>query len=251
MKKNKKSLTSPKEPKKKPKEKPDSWRPCPSGYYWRKEHFQSSYKRKDGALVRGHKVSSGCCENPSKKDQIYQEELKKIADEYFAKLSGPPESSDLDFKSGNKYDSLIRGWTKFWNDVLQPKDVLDPNLVKALIASESGFVEDPKSNRKKARGLMQVTETSRKALGDNKGELSDHLVHVDKKNLTNPIFNIAAGTRWLFRKKYLASHKLGREATWDEAVAEYKSLLGDMIKNPKSVPELMKRFRKFYSRLKK
>lgn len=39
--------------------------------------------------------------------------------------------------------------------------------------------------------------------------------------------------RWLFHKKRLASVKLKREASWIEAVAEYKSYLQAWKKNPK------------------
>lgn len=51
-------------------------------------------------------------------------------------------------------------------------DPLDPNLVKALIATESGFRIDPKTN-KIARGIMQVRNTTRKYLADIKGELKN------------------------------------------------------------------------------
>ncbi|MBI3018341.1 MAG: hypothetical protein HYY61_00380 [Deltaproteobacteria bacterium] len=84
--------------------------------------------------VRGH-----CVENSSKKDQIYPEELEKIAEEYFGKLKGSPRNDDLNYPQGNKFDHLIRGWTKYWNEVLKPSESLDPDLVKALIATESSF----------------------------------------------------------------------------------------------------------------
>src|SRR4051794_27267551 len=108
-----------------------AWRPCPPEQHWRKAHWQSTYRTKSGKLVKGHNVKAGCCENPSRKDQIYSEELKIIAKKFSA-LKGPPATDDLDFgEKGNRYNELIRGWTRFWNDVLSPKDPLDPNLVKA------------------------------------------------------------------------------------------------------------------------
>lgn len=232
-------------------DKVNNWRLCPAGQYYRASHFQSSYHRKNGTFVRGHNVSEGCCDNPSKKDQIYSVELKKIAEKYFSKLKGPPASDDLDFhNNGNLYDELIRGWTLFWNDILDTDDPLDPNLVKALIATESGFNPNPKVGPSKARGLMQVTDETQKILGNKNGELKDHLVHVDQKDLIDPNLNIAAGVRWLFRKKELAAVRLKRSATWDEAVAEYKSYLKDMIKDPKYLPQPMDDFRTYYRRLK-
>jgi len=51
---------------------------------------------------------------------------------------------------------------------MNPDVPLDPNLVKALIASESGFEPTQLANKKNsnsARGLMQVTNDSRKLLG--------------------------------------------------------------------------------------
>lgn len=223
------------------------WRPCPAGQHWRKAHIQPTYIKSNGVKVRSHAVRAGCCDNPSKKDQIYSEELLKIASEKFSGLSGPPKADDLGFKrNGNRYDDLIRGWTYFWNDILKPDTPLDPNLVKALIASESGFNPSPKVGPGKARGLMQITDTSRKILENARGELKDHLIHIDQKDITDPNFNIAAGIRWLFHKKDLATSKLGRPASWEEAVTNYKSLLE---KKDKRSIQLMNRFRDYYKNL--
>lgn len=111
------------------------------------------------------------------------------------------------FKDQNKYDDLIRGWTKYWNDIFSSKDPLDPNLVKALIATESEFkpntiVKIPKDI---ARGLMQMMDSTRKYLSDPKyKELRNHLVNITDKDALDPNFNIAAGIRWLFRKREVA-----------------------------------------------
>jgi len=104
-------------------------------------------------------------------------------------------------------------WTKYWNDVLKPSTPLDPDIVKALIASESGF--DPtilanKKNKNSARGLMQITNDTRKILGDEKGELKDHYLTLTRDDLNDPSLNICAGIRWLFRKAEIASGLLGR-----------------------------------------
>lgn len=40
--------------------------------------------------------------------------------------------------------------------------------------------------------------------------------------------------------------RLKREISWDEAVAEYKNYLKDMLKNPDLVPKQMAKFREYY-----
>lgn len=149
-----------------------------------------------------------------------------MAEKYFSKLKGAPINQTLGYPQGNKFDELIRGWCKYWNEIFLPITQLDPNLVKALIATESGFratikIKDGKGQGY-ATGLMQITDTTQKILADEKGELKDHYVNIDQKVLTNPNFNIAAGIRWLFRKKEIVSSKLRREASWEETILFYK-----------------------------
>jgi uncharacterized protein with HEPN domain len=76
-----------------------------------------------------------------------------------------------------------------------------------------------------ARGPFQITDETRKALGNEKGELKDHYLTLTDKDVKNPTIATAAAIRWLFQKRKLASIYLKREATWEEAVAEYKSYL--------------------------
>lgn len=213
------------------------WRPCPLGEYWKRAH-----PRKGTKGVKGH-----CVTNPSRKDQIYSDELEYIAEKYFNELSGPPVNKTLGYSQGNKYDKLIRGWCKYWNDIYPSNNPLDPNLVKALIATESGFrttikIKDGKGQGY-ATGLMQVTDSTQKILSNENGELKNHLVNVDQKELENPNLNIAAGIRWLFRKNEIASSKLGRDATWDEAIMVYKG-----YKDPNH--DQMIKLRNLYKRLK-
>lgn len=229
-------------PKKKRKNKKHPWRKCPSG-----KHYVKGRKRKDGTIGKGF-----CRKNSSRKDQIYSEELEHIKNKYFSKLKELPTRDNLDFKyRGNRYDHIIAGWTKYWNEVLSPKDPLDPNLVKALIATESSFVRDAKIFAGKragyARGLMQVTDWTLEILRDEKGELRNHLVNLYQKDMNTPNFSIAAGVRWLFRKRQTATAKLGRQATWMEAAADYKSYLPQWKKNPNH--KQMNRLIKLYKRL--
>ena len=77
------------------------------------------------------------------KDQLYLDEIQEISKQHFSYLKNKPCSIDLGFKNkfvdGSQYDDLIAGWTQYWNEIFQPEIFLDPNTVKALIASESGF----------------------------------------------------------------------------------------------------------------
>lgn len=203
------------------------WRLCPAGEHWVNSHslrVPPSEKNPLGSLT----TRSGHCRgNPSLKDSLYADEISEIFRENFEKLTGSPSPNNLGFKNGNDFDSPIRGWTKYWNEVFRPNEPLDPDLVKALIATESGFRSDVVvkvgKTKNRARGLMQVTDESQKILGDPKGELRDHLVHVDQEDMSDPNQNICAGVRWLFRKKQIADAEAKRELTWLEAIQKYKA----------------------------
>lgn len=81
------------------------------------------------------------------------------------------------------------------------------------------------------RGLMQITDQTQKILADSKGELTDHLINIPQNKMTDANANICAGIRWLFYKKTRASSKWKRDATWREAVAEYKAYTEALMKN--------------------
>ena len=220
------------------------WRLCPYGQHWVRDHQRSNAK---------YGVHGYCRHNRSGKDELQELEMEEIADRNFKKLKGSPCSKTLNFPQGNKFDVLIRGWTRYWNDVLKPKEPLDPNLVKAIIATKSGFrarAENPGNRRiGKARGLMQITEQTWRILKDERGELKNHFVILDQGDLFNANQNICAGIRWLFRKKETATATLKREVSWIEAVANYKSYLKDFLKNPNHAK--MKEFTELYEILKK
>ncbi|MGK5084131.1 transglycosylase SLT domain-containing protein [Bdellovibrionota bacterium FG-1] len=227
---------------------PHPWRLCPIGQHYRKAHSQRPYTRRDGTLVSGSHHRATCADNPSGLDQIYSEELTIIAERYFSTLSGLPKADSLGFERGNDFDPYIRGWTRYWNEVLGEKDPLDPDLVKALIATESRFnptAMPPGKNPRRARGLMQITSKTREILSDESGELKNSLVNVDDKELDDPNLNIAAGIRWLFRKKEIARSKLGKSASWRDAVAEFK----DYDDDPQNAQML--KFDELYRRMKK
>lgn len=221
------------------------WRLCPAGKHWVRLHSRSN-----APLVKGY-----CRTNFSHKDQIYHAEMGEIAEGHFAKLKKTdlPNLGLEEYEGSDKYDQLIGGWTRYWNEVLKPDVPLDPNLVKALIATESRFKPNAKVRAGKragiARGLMQVTDWTAEILKDEKGELLDHLVNADQKELYDPNLNIAAGIRWLYRKRETASAKLKKKADWIWAAADYKSYLEPYKKNQKH--KQMNKLIEHYERLKK
>ncbi len=217
------------------------WRICSLGFHWVIEHPR---QKRAGKIedVDGH-----CRRNPSHKDTIYTDELDKIADTYFSKLRSTLYPAPSQHKNGARYDPFIEGWTLYWNEVLKPTVALDSNLIKALIFTESSFEENPPKKKLRATGLMQLLPQTVKILGDPKGELPDHIVSISMKDAERANPNIACGIRWLFWKKRLASIKLKREASWEEAVWEYKSVTS----NSKRDREIRNTFNEVYSAYKK
>jgi hypothetical protein len=230
------------------------WRVCPYGEHQVVEHPKENRPSKvhpDGSTSTVH---WHCASNPSGKDQLYPPEIREIAAQHFSNLKIKPCSHSLGFpKNGSKFDDLIAGWVQYWNEVLQPNQPLEPNLVKALIASESGF-ESKKVNSKgrdRARGLMQVTNATRKLL-DDENELTDHYLTVTKGDLSDPAVNICVGIRWLFRKRQIASVvRLKRQATWLEAAEEYKGDLEGLRKGNKKVQKDVAPFQKYLKEVEK
>lgn len=229
-----------------PDDKVHPWRICPIGKHFIKKHIvhiPPSKTHPNGEIVERQEH---CALNPSKKDILSFDEIQAITKKYFHQLSGPPNAGVLKgYVNADKFDAEIRGWTRYWNDIFSFSDPLEPDLIKALIASESSF--HPNTNipagkgQGRARGLMQVTDSTMHILSDHHGELSNYLICFDHSKLLDPSANICAGIRWLFRKKIIADSKLGRESTWIEAVAEFKGVLKQ---NP--LPAVMERFLHLY-----
>ena len=223
------------------------WRLCPYGHHWVREHRR---KTKTKTTV----VSAHCAKNPSGKDHLYPDEIQKVAELNMKDVKKFPCPDYLVFQKQwrKKYDDYIALWTKYWNDIFEFQDPIDVNLIKALVATESEFKPKAKNHlfgKIYARGLMQVTDSSNAILKNYKGELRDHYVNLTQDELYNPNLNICAGIRWLIQKRKLASSKLKREATWYEAVAEYKSYAKDWKENPQHDQKL--RFDRFLEQLTK
>lgn len=192
-----------------------------------------------------------CARNQSKSHEnlYFLDEVEEISKEYFDNAEPKPCHLGLTFKEkGTKYDSLIAGWTKYWNDIFQISDPLDPNFIKALIATESSFnlkaTARPRSTNL-AYGLMQVTEETRKIMRNTNGELKQHFISVTPEDLYNPNINICAGVRWIFHKRKLLAAKIGREPTWQEVVFDYKGGNSKRAKKEK-MQEIMDKLSKYY-----
>lgn len=228
-----------------------SWRLCPQGQHWVRAHHEKippSKEHPDGSVImrRAH-----CARNPSGKDQLYPDEILEMSRRHFPEAKNKPCPLSLGFKNGNKYDDLIAGWVQYWNEVLQPAELLEPNFVKALIATESSFNPEilaEKRNKNSARGLMQVRNDTREILGDGKGEIKDHYVNATREELSNPSINICAGVRWLFHKRDLLSKRLKRPATWLETAHRYK---GTSKTTKGRADAIVKKLQKQYEELQK
>lgn len=225
---------------------------CPVGEHWVRPYpktIESARKGSYTTIVDGH-----CRKNPSRKDILTALEIHDISKtitQYLKKTNVPmPSTQKMGFDDGNKYDQAIAFWTSYWNDIFKPKDKLTPNIVKALIASESSFKEQPVhiddyGKRLDPRGVMQILKTTRKILRDQKGELKDYLIKGTDADFDEPNLSIAAGIRWLFRKRELAKRRLKHEPSWREAIAEYKGYLPGMRSGKDPNPDGMQAFDKY------
>ncbi len=183
-------------------------------------------------------VKGFCRANRPKKIYLTYKEIELIS-KNFSKLTGPPSSNSLGFDDGNKYDVLIRGWVQYWNAIFNLKEPLDADLVKALIGSESSFHWYEENDG--ARGLMQITDSTRANMNDPK-ELRNYLIKLNKKEIMDPNLSICAGVRWLFRKKQIAESK--HRMSWREAIREYKGYHDNEPQNGMSrIDELYKKIK--------
>ena len=243
------------------------WRICPIGKHYVKEHFEHippSKMHPGGDVIVRH---AHCASNPLSKnkhqisDILSFSELTIITKLRFLELKGPPTAHILKYPRADEFDTQIRGWALYWNEVFEAKNPLDPNLVTALIASESGF--DPNAmnphNPKRigpARGLMQLTDETLRILNGHKDGLRDHFIHFSHTEAIDSSANICAGTRWLFFKKAGAKERYAKidpnhAVTWDDVVAEYKGVLSGILDKNNLHPDpegKMKIFRSIYEK---
>lgn len=224
------------------------WRACPYGEHWVVRHPRLPVGRQLQD-VDGH-----CRKNQLGKDRLDLQEIELISllPDFQASIPRPsvyngPENIPF----ANNYDYLIAGWCKYWNEVLLPDVPLSPNLIKALIESESRFKPlstAPNRNVGLANGLIQLTEQTFKILRDRKGELKDHYIDLAKSEWFHPSANICAGIRWLFWKRHILSKRIKESPSWADTVAEYKGIYKDLKKGEKKSMKVYAEFIKILSR---
>lgn len=197
------------------------WRLCPLGKSWVKRHPKHL---KSGGITDhdGH-----CRLNHKGRDILHTDEIRRIPTlEIFKNTSVKASTHNLNFgDNANKYNELINGWCAYWNEILRPDIPLHPNYIKALMATESGFSENPFTRNKnhKAIGLMQIMPETIGYLSTSSKDIKDHFIEMDKEDATDPSVAIAAAIRWLFRKQRLAKGK-NKNANWMDALEEYKGI---------------------------
>jgi Transglycosylase SLT domain len=227
-------------------EKIHPWRLCPRDQFYRNKHPQKAYPRKDGTHVRGSEHPNECVINRTGKDQLYAAEIQKIAELHFGSLTNLPTDHILSMYSNEAaFDAFIAGWTRYWNEVLRANEPLESNFIKALIASESGFnpnANNGKRGKRRARGLMQVTDESVALLSWGDKELKDHFVNLSENDMLDPNLTICAGIRWLFRKREIAESR-SKDITWPKVIMLYKNYRS--MKDPQ-----MQKFLRIYEALK-
>jgi soluble lytic murein transglycosylase-like protein len=166
---------------------------------------------------------------------------------YEKKNSLYPAKGKLNLPNEDRYDDYIAIWVDYFNKKLNLKSPLDPDMIKALIASESTFNHN--AVNAKATGLTQITTDTLKILQDLDGESKDFVFKdIRRKDLKNPNTSIALGVRWLAYKKSYVEKVLKRTATSDEVIQAYKGILNDKSTDAN---DIMKKYRMFYGKLKK
>lgn len=177
---------------------------------------------------------------------IDQEMIGNIFREYKKKGLVYPASGKLKYPNADKFDELIAVWCDYFNQKLNLSPQIDPDMVKALIATESGF--NPLAKNKIAQGLTQITKNTLEIMQDLDGEAKDFVFKgIKRKDLDDPNISMAMGVRWLAQKQKLAFSKLNRAPTPDEVVRMYKGVLKD---KSKKATKIMESYREFYEKLK-
>lgn len=176
-------------------------------------------------------------------------EIEDIFKNYDRKNLIYPTAKKLNkYKNADKYDEIIAVWTDYFNKKFNANPPLHPDVVKALISSESSFRTDPSEN-KIALGIAQITKKTLKILQDPKGEAKDFIFNkIRQKDLKNPDIAIPMAVRWLFRKRATAMSKLKRAPDHEELILEYKGLLKSKTDYKK---QGLKNFKEDYEKLKK
>jgi hypothetical protein len=120
-------------------------------------HVPVSEKNPSGTTIRDRHVRR------LKGTYLDSIEVEEIFKNYDKKNIIYPTEKKLTQPNSDKYDEIIAVWCDYFNKKFGTNPSLEPNVVKALIASESDFRLDPKENAK-AFGIAQITPETFKAL---------------------------------------------------------------------------------------
>lgn len=198
-----------------------------------------SAKNPDGITIRDRHLRR------LKGTYLDPKEIKSVFENYDRKNLVYPTKGRLGQENSDSYDENIAVWCDYFKKKFD-SDILDPDVVKALIASESDFRKDPRNP--KAIGIAQITPATFEAVQDPKGEVKEFIfLDILKKDLKNPSIAIPIAVRWLYRKRRLAEGKLGRSPNAEELILEYKGLLKSKTLYKKRAIE---KFRREYGKLK-
>ena len=150
-------------------------------------------------------------------------------------------------KNADNYDELIAVWVDYFNSKLKTEPPLDPDVFKALLASESAFRHHTPEN-KTAFGIAQITKETLAILQNPKGEAREFIFNdIRQKDLRDPNIAIPMGVRWLMYKAKRAEAKLGKQPSHEEIILEYKGLLKSKTEYK---GKALESYRKYYGLLK-
>jgi len=130
----------------------------------------------------------------------------------------------------NKHDDLIKNTVDYWNDQFSkdtdpPSELLDPNLVKAILYQESRVGNDKLAGV----NIMQVGNPGDPSIRTLRGELKEYWIHDGEQILLKYDAQVGTeddsvmwGVRWLYHKAQHINHSGHRYwGTWKEAVKSY------------------------------
>ncbi len=150
---------------------------------------------------------------------LKRDEINEIYKIHSRKDIAYPTSGKIpEHKTADEYDELIAVWADYFNNKLKTDPPLDPDVFKALLASESGFrLHTPKN--KIAFGIAQITKQTWEILQNPKGEAKEFIFNdIRQKDLRDPSIAIPMGVRWLMYKSKRAAAKLGRQPSHEEII---------------------------------
>lgn len=179
---------------------------------------------------------------------LKREDIEEVFKSHHKKgISYPTAGKISEHKTADDYDELIAVWTDYFNAKLKTDPPFDPDVFKALLASESGFRPHTPENRI-AFGIAQITKQTWTILQNPKGEAKEFIFNdIRQKDLKDPTIAIPMGIRWLMYKSQRAAAKLGRPPSHEEIILEYKGLLKSKSQYKK---DALSSYRKYYGKLK-